>query len=65
MGRAFVTDIEKLKISSKTRSLNVVDILRFFSEVTQVGQMDPNVVFIVPLNDFSHVKLQRCNAIFA
>lgn len=35
VGRAFVTDIEKLKISSKTRSLNVVDILRFFSEVTQ------------------------------
>lgn len=64
VGRAFVTDIEKLKISSKTRSLNVVDILRFFSEVTQVGPMDPNLVYMASLYDFSHVKLQCCNAIF-
>lgn len=37
VGRAFVTDIEKLKISSKTRSLHVVKILNFFSEVTKDG----------------------------
>jgi hypothetical protein len=36
VGRAFVTDIEKLKISSKTRSLDVVKVLKFFSEVTKV-----------------------------
>ncbi|XP_027189697.1 protein SPIRRIG isoform X2 [Cicer arietinum] len=35
VGRAFVTDIEKLKISSKTRSLDVVQVLKFFSEVTK------------------------------
>ncbi|GMI66498.1 SPIRRIG, Beach-Domain Homolog A1 [Hibiscus trionum] len=37
VGRAFVTDIEKLKISSKTRSLDVLKVLRFFSEVTEGG----------------------------
>ncbi|GAB4830425.1 hypothetical protein Ancab_020061 [Ancistrocladus abbreviatus] len=37
LGRAFVTDIEKLKISSKTRSLDAVEVLRFFSEVTKDG----------------------------
>ncbi|XP_010556770.1 PREDICTED: protein SPIRRIG isoform X2 [Tarenaya hassleriana] len=37
IGRAFVTDIEKLKISSKTRSLDVGKVLRFFSEVTKEG----------------------------
>jgi hypothetical protein len=31
-----VTDIEKLKIGSKTRSLNVEKVLRFFSDVTKV-----------------------------
>lgn len=36
VGRAFVTDIEKLKISSKTRSLDVAKVLKFFSEVTKV-----------------------------
>ncbi|KAJ6337049.1 hypothetical protein OIU76_006838 [Salix suchowensis] len=35
VGRAFVTDIDKLKISSKTRSLDVEKVLRFFSEVTK------------------------------
>ncbi|OMP04932.1 hypothetical protein COLO4_09186 [Corchorus olitorius] len=35
VGRAFVTDIEKLKISSKTRSLDVLKVLQFFSEVTK------------------------------
>ncbi|EXB26545.1 hypothetical protein L484_012533 [Morus notabilis] len=33
VGRAFVTDIEKLKIGSKTRTLDVVKVLNFFSEV--------------------------------
>ncbi|XP_057964129.1 protein SPIRRIG-like [Malania oleifera] len=37
VGRAFVTDIEKLKISSKTRSLHLVKVLSFFSEVTKDG----------------------------
>ncbi|KAJ9696044.1 hypothetical protein PVL29_008348 [Vitis rotundifolia] len=37
VGRAFVTDIEKLKIGSKTRSLSVVKVLNFFSEVTKDG----------------------------
>jgi hypothetical protein len=32
VGRAFVTDIEKLKISSKTRSLDVVKVLKFFQK---------------------------------
>lgn len=36
VGRAFVTDVEKLKISSRTRSLHVVEVLNFFSEVTKV-----------------------------
>ena len=31
-----MTDIEKLKIGSKTRSLDVERILRFFSDVTKV-----------------------------
>ncbi|KAL5863946.1 hypothetical protein ACOSQ3_001460 [Xanthoceras sorbifolium] len=37
VGRAFVTDVEKLKISSKTRSLDVAKVLRFFSDVTLDG----------------------------
>ncbi|KAJ4952298.1 hypothetical protein NE237_029130 [Protea cynaroides] len=37
VGRAFVTDIEKLKISGKTRSLDAVKVLRFFSDVTKDG----------------------------
>ncbi|KAE8660790.1 hypothetical protein F3Y22_tig00116951pilonHSYRG00836 [Hibiscus syriacus] len=37
VGRAFVTDIEKLKISSKTRSLDLPNVLQFFSEVNKGG----------------------------
>ncbi|GMI76100.1 SPIRRIG, Beach-Domain Homolog A1 [Hibiscus trionum] len=37
VGRAFVTDIEKLKISSKIRSLDVSKVLQFFSEVPKDG----------------------------
>ncbi|CAL1383070.1 unnamed protein product [Linum trigynum] len=37
VGRAFVTDIEKIKISSKTRSLDVEKLLRFFSEISKEG----------------------------
>lgn len=36
VGRAFVTDIEKLKISSKTRCLDVAKVMKFFSEITKV-----------------------------
>lgn len=45
VGRAFVTDIEKLKISSKMRSLNVVKVLRFFSEVTKVCPLHLKLMF--------------------
>ncbi|KMT10244.1 hypothetical protein BVRB_5g120020 [Beta vulgaris subsp. vulgaris] len=37
VGRAFVTDIEKLKISNKARSLAVAGVLCFFSEATKDG----------------------------
>ncbi|XP_021764345.1 protein SPIRRIG-like [Chenopodium quinoa] len=37
VGRAFVTDIEKLKISNKARSLVLEEVLRFFAEVTKDG----------------------------
>ena len=36
VGRAFVTDIEKLKISSKRRSLDVVKVLKYFAEFAEV-----------------------------
>jgi hypothetical protein len=36
IGRAFVTDVEKLRIHSKGRSLHVDDIIGFFSEITEV-----------------------------
>lgn len=51
VGRAFVTDIEKLKISSKTRSLDVGKVLRYFSEVTKVMRVD---LIVVLLYFFSH-----------
>ncbi|KAG7025503.1 Protein SPIRRIG [Cucurbita argyrosperma subsp. argyrosperma] len=35
VGRAFVTDIEKLKISSKRRSLDVVKVLKYFAEFAE------------------------------
>ncbi|EFH49086.1 hypothetical protein ARALYDRAFT_490292 [Arabidopsis lyrata subsp. lyrata] len=37
IGRAFVADVEKLKICSKTRSLDVDKLIKFFSEVTEEG----------------------------
>ncbi|KAL7151485.1 hypothetical protein ABFS83_04G034300 [Erythranthe nasuta] len=37
VGRAFVTDIEKLKFSSKTRALEAEKVLIFFSETTKDG----------------------------
>ncbi|KAI3449688.1 hypothetical protein Pfo_006353 [Paulownia fortunei] len=37
VGRAFVTDIEKLKLSSKTRALEAEKVLIFFSETTKDG----------------------------
>ena len=36
MGRAFVTDVDKLKFSSKTRALEAEKVLLFFSEITKV-----------------------------
>ena len=36
VGRAFVTDVEKLRMYSKGRSLNVAKVINFFSEVTKV-----------------------------
>lgn len=36
VGRAFVTDIEKLKISCKRRSLDVIKVLKYFTEVAEV-----------------------------
>ncbi|KAL4572014.1 hypothetical protein LXL04_018782 [Taraxacum kok-saghyz] len=35
VGRAFVSDIERLKVSSKTRSLEIESVISFFSEDTQ------------------------------
>ncbi|KAL8506896.1 hypothetical protein ACS0TY_017692 [Phlomoides rotata] len=37
VGRAFVTDIEKLKLSSKIRALEAEKVLLFFSETTKDG----------------------------
>ncbi|KAK7245429.1 hypothetical protein RIF29_40275 [Crotalaria pallida] len=37
VGRAFLTDIEKLKISSRKRSLDVAQVLKYFSEATKDG----------------------------
>ncbi|GJY34659.1 SPIRRIG-like protein [Tanacetum coccineum] len=37
VGRAFVADIEKLKLSSKIRSLEIESVIGFFSEVTEDG----------------------------
>jgi WD repeat and FYVE domain-containing protein 3 len=36
IGRAFVTDVEKLRIHSKGRSLRVADVIGFFSDITEV-----------------------------
>lgn len=49
VGRAFVTDIEKLKMSSKTRSLDVEKVLRYFAEVTNVRLLDLNRVLFLSL----------------
>ncbi|WVZ60522.1 hypothetical protein U9M48_010532 [Paspalum notatum var. saurae] len=37
IGRAFVTDVDKLRIHSKGRSLRVADVIGFFSDVTELG----------------------------
>ncbi|XP_062212379.1 protein SPIRRIG-like [Phragmites australis] len=37
IGRAFVTDVEKLRIHSKGRSLRVDDVIGFFSDITELG----------------------------
>ncbi|KAF6172754.1 hypothetical protein GIB67_000812 [Kingdonia uniflora] len=66
VGRAFVTDIEKLKLTSKTRSLDVVKVLRFFSEVTK-DRFSPgsNLLYAVEIlvswvyDDLSHFPYSR------
>ncbi|KAG0461008.1 hypothetical protein HPP92_021305 [Vanilla planifolia] len=37
VGRAFVTDVEKLRMYSKGRSLQVAKVINFFSEITKDG----------------------------
>ncbi|GJM96573.1 hypothetical protein PR202_ga13426 [Eleusine coracana subsp. coracana] len=37
IGRAFVTDVEKLRIHSKGRALRVADVIGFFSDITELG----------------------------
>ncbi|KAI7753692.1 hypothetical protein M8C21_008815 [Ambrosia artemisiifolia] len=37
VGRAFVTDIEKLRLSSKTRLLEIESLIGYFSEITEDG----------------------------
>ncbi|AQK71095.1 hypothetical protein ZEAMMB73_Zm00001d016525, partial [Zea mays] len=37
IGRAFVTDVEKLRIHSKGRLLRVADVIGFFSDITELG----------------------------
>ncbi|KAK3149380.1 hypothetical protein QOZ80_3AG0216630 [Eleusine coracana subsp. coracana] len=37
IGRAFVTDVEKLRIHSKGRALHVADVIGFFSDITELG----------------------------
>lgn len=37
IGRAFVTDVEKLRIHSKGRPLRVTDVIGFFSDTTELG----------------------------
>nr|CAB3493271.1 unnamed protein product [Digitaria exilis] len=37
IGRAFVTDVEKLRIHSKGRSLHAADVIAFFSDITELG----------------------------
>lgn len=61
VGRAFVTDIEKLKISSKTRSLDVVQVLRFFSDVQKVCILMFVWLDLLPLWDglFYEIKFVR------
>jgi hypothetical protein len=49
IGRAFVTDVEKLRIHSKGRSLHVDDVIGFFSEITEVC---PHYVYMVGFPDF-------------
>ncbi|KAL0925842.1 hypothetical protein M5K25_004213 [Dendrobium thyrsiflorum] len=45
VGRAFVTDVEKLRMHSKGRSLQVATVINFFSNVTKDG-MSPGSNFL-------------------
>lgn len=46
VGRAFVTDIEKLKVSSQTRSLEIERVIGFFSDATEVCLFSFSHVFM-------------------
>ncbi|WOL03138.1 protein SPIRRIG-like [Canna indica] len=47
VGRAFVTDVEKLRIYSKGNSLNVTNIISFFSEVKDGFSRGSNLLYAV------------------
>ncbi|RWV93365.1 hypothetical protein GW17_00044191, partial [Ensete ventricosum] len=47
VGRAFVTDCEKLRIYSKGKSLNVANIISFFSEVKEGISRGSNLLYAV------------------
>ncbi|MQL80070.1 hypothetical protein Taro_012521 [Colocasia esculenta] len=48
VGRAFVTDVEKLRIHSKSKSLHATKVMSFFSEVTEDGlKPGSNLLFAV------------------
>ena len=49
VGRAFVTDVEKLRMYNKGRSLNVAEVINFFSEVTKVLLPACNLCFMAIL----------------
>jgi WD repeat and FYVE domain-containing protein 3 len=49
IGRAFVTDVEKLRIHSKGRSLRVADVFGFFSDITEVCIF---IVYIVQILNY-------------
>ncbi|KAG9140065.1 hypothetical protein Leryth_010576 [Lithospermum erythrorhizon] len=55
VGRAFVTDIEKLKLSSKTRSLEGAKVLNFFSEISKDG-IEPGANLLHAVEVLQHIQ---------
>ncbi|MCI13516.1 BEACH domain-containing protein lvsA-like, partial [Trifolium medium] len=64
VGRAFVTDIEKLKISSKTRTLDVAQVLKFFSEVTK-DDISPGANLLTSVGILVSGSLNRLGLLFS